>query len=108
MKNRSDLLALAYCLRDYNFNESSVNAAGQSPDDTPVYLNVYDLTPMNGYFMVLNMHLEHTTTPQVEYLKWNLVNVLVPFATAFCQNHSRSPQSAMIQTVALKIARKGG
>ncbi|KAL6867671.1 hypothetical protein ACP4OV_015695 [Aristida adscensionis] len=26
-----------------------VQSAVQSPDDTPVYLNVYDLTPMNGY-----------------------------------------------------------
>ena len=26
-----------------------VNSAGYGPGKTPVYLNVYDLTPMNGY-----------------------------------------------------------
>jgi hypothetical protein len=37
-----------------------VQAAGQSPDDTPVYLNVYDLTPMNGYVYWAGLGIFHS------------------------------------------------
>jgi len=37
-----------------------VQSAGQSPDDTPVYLNVYDLTPMNGYIYWAGLGIFHS------------------------------------------------
>lgn len=37
-----------------------VQAAGQSLDDTPVYLNVYDLTPMNGYIYWAGLGIFHS------------------------------------------------
>lgn len=38
----------------------SVDSAGYSPKDAPVYLNVYDLTPMNGYFYWAGIGVFHT------------------------------------------------
>uniref|UniRef100_A0A453IQY4 PPPDE domain-containing protein n=2 Tax=Aegilops tauschii subsp. strangulata TaxID=200361 RepID=A0A453IQY4_AEGTS len=37
-----------------------VQASGQSPNDTPVYLNVYDLTPMNGYIYWAGLGIFHS------------------------------------------------
>jgi deubiquitinase DESI2 len=37
-----------------------VQSAVQSPDDTPVYLNVYDLTPMNGYIYWAGLGIFHS------------------------------------------------
>ena len=37
-----------------------VQASGQSPTDTPVYLNVYDLTPMNGYIYWAGLGIFHS------------------------------------------------
>lgn len=37
-----------------------IQSAGQSPDDTPVYLNVYDLTPMNGYIYWAGLGIFHS------------------------------------------------
>jgi hypothetical protein len=37
-----------------------VQSAGQSPHDTPVYLNVYDLTPMNGYIYWAGLGIFHS------------------------------------------------
>ena len=37
-----------------------VQASGQSPKDTPVYLNVYDLTPMNGYIYWAGLGIFHS------------------------------------------------
>lgn len=38
----------------------SIDSAGYSPKDTPVYLNVYDLTPINGYFYWAGIGVFHT------------------------------------------------
>ncbi|XP_059647707.1 deSI-like protein At4g17486 [Cornus florida] len=37
-----------------------VNSASSSPGRTPVYLNVYDLTPINGYFYWAGLGVFHT------------------------------------------------
>lgn len=37
-----------------------VKASGFSPGDTPVYLNVYDLTPMNGYLYWAGLGIFHS------------------------------------------------
>lgn len=37
-----------------------VNSAGYGPGRTPVYLNVYDLTPMNGYVHWAGLGIYHS------------------------------------------------
>lgn len=37
-----------------------VNSAGYGPGKTPVYLNVYDLTPMNGYVYWAGLGIHHS------------------------------------------------
>ncbi|KAG5020946.1 hypothetical protein JHK87_016801 [Glycine soja] len=37
-----------------------VNSAGYGPGKTPVYLNVYDLTPMNGYVYWAGLGIYHS------------------------------------------------
>ena len=36
-----------------------VKSAGYSPGNTPVYLNVYDLTPINGYVYWAGLDIFH-------------------------------------------------
>ena len=37
-----------------------VNSAGYGPGKTPVYLNVYDMTPMNGYVYWAGLGIHHS------------------------------------------------
>ena len=37
-----------------------VRSASQTPGNAPVYLNVYDLTPMNGYVYWAGLGIYHT------------------------------------------------
>ncbi|MQL82767.1 hypothetical protein Taro_015239 [Colocasia esculenta] len=76
-----------------------VRAAGQTPGNTPVYLNVYDLTPMNGYVYWAGIGVFHSGVEvhgveyafgahdystsgvfEVEPRQWSLCNFLLPDA----------------------------
>jgi deubiquitinase DESI2 len=37
-----------------------VNSASHGPGKTPVYLNVYDFTPMNGYMYWVGLGIYHS------------------------------------------------
>ncbi|KAL5987092.1 hypothetical protein ACLOJK_041088 [Asimina triloba] len=39
---------------------SRVRSAGLTPGDAPVYVNVYDLTPANGYFYWAGLGIFHS------------------------------------------------
>lgn len=46
---------------------SKVQSAGLTPANTPVYLNVYDLTPMNGYLYWAGFGIFHSGIEGTEY-----------------------------------------
>ncbi|CAK9140677.1 unnamed protein product [Ilex paraguariensis] len=52
--NLRDKSAINFCMFP------KVKSAGYSPGNTPVYLNVYDLTPVNGYFYWAGLGVFHT------------------------------------------------
>jgi hypothetical protein len=72
-----------------------VQASGQSPNDTPVYLNVYDLTPMNGYIYWAGLGIFHSGIEgsflchihlllvNVQPARWFILCVFFPFLFPF-------------------------
>lgn len=45
-----------------------VRSAGQTPGDAPVYLNVYDLTPVNGYMYWAGLGIFHSGIEGIVFL----------------------------------------
>lgn len=63
-----------------------VQAASQSLDDSPVYLNVYDLTPMNGYIYWAGLGIFHSGIEDQQLqttLLWIFVVLLSPLDLFF-------------------------
>ncbi|KAM0937707.1 putative PPPDE peptidase domain-containing protein [Dioscorea sansibarensis] len=50
---------------------SKVRSAGQTKGSSPVYLNVYDLTPMNGYIYWAGVGIYHSGVEADGYMEWN-------------------------------------
>lgn len=54
-----------------------VNSASYGPGKTPVYLNVYDLTPMNGYMYWAGLGIYHSGVEgkSMTVLTWPLLSI---------------------------------
>nr|GFB25955.1 hypothetical protein [Tanacetum cinerariifolium] len=44
--------------------------SGYGPGDSPVYLNVYDLTPMNGYAYLAGLGIFHSGVQGKQIPRW--------------------------------------
>lgn len=76
-----------------------VKSAGSNPGDSPVYLNVYDLTPVNGYMYWAGLGIFHSGVEGQLTLK-SFYHIFKPyflfkaflkvFRSKFCYNGSMS------------------